>query len=89
MRCRQLGHPPSLLLGILIGWVAIRTLSYLGEFGADALRDTAIVVYGGFAFTTTALLLEKPGRLSLIISYLRVLASIIIIVAPLLMIRLS
>jgi len=77
---------PSMVLGILIGWVALRTLSCLGEFGADALRDSAIVVYGGFAFTTAALLLEKPGRLSLIISYLRVVASIIILVTPLLVI---
>src|SRR6476646_1834859 len=39
---------PSLLLAILIGWVAIRTLPYLAEFGADALRDSAIIGYGGF-----------------------------------------
>lgn len=77
---------PSLLLGILIGWVAIRTLLCLGEFGVDALRDSAIISYGGFAFTVAALLLEKPGRLSLIISYLRVVGSIIIVVAPLLII---
>jgi len=77
---------PSLLLGILIGWVAIRTLANLSEFGADALRDSAIIGYGGFAFTTAALLLEKPGRLSLIISYLRVVGSTIILVAPLLII---
>ena len=39
---------PNLLLAILIGWVIIRTLPYIGEYGFDALRDSMIVVYGGF-----------------------------------------
>ena len=50
---------PSLLLGTLGGWVIIRTLPYLGEFGIDALRDSVIVLYGGFAFIIAALLLEE------------------------------
>jgi hypothetical protein len=76
---------PSLLLGFLFGWAIIRTLPYLGEFGADAMRDSAAVVYSGFAFIIAALLLEKPERLALIISYLCVVVgSIVVLAAPLL-----
>ena len=74
---------PSLLLGFLFGWAIIRTLPYLGEFGADAMRDSAAVVYSGFAFIIAALLLERPERLALIISYLRVVVgSIVVLAAP-------
>jgi hypothetical protein len=72
----------SLLLGTLCGWVVIRTLPYLGEFGIDALRDSVIVLYGGFAFIVAALLLEEPRRLPLMIGFLRVLGSIVILATP-------
>lgn len=73
---------PSLVLGTLCGWVIIRTLPYLGEFGIDALRDSMIVVYSGFAFIIAALLLERPKRLALIIRFLRVLGSLVVLVPP-------
>ena len=73
---------PNLLLTILIGWAIIRTLPYIGEYGVDALRDSMIVVYGGFAFIVTALLLEKPERLSLVVRFLRILALILVPLAP-------
>src|SRR5262245_34236895 len=56
---------PSFLLAVLFGWAIIRTLPCLGEFGLDALRDSVIVGYGGFAFIVGALLLERPERLLL------------------------
>ena len=76
---------PSLLLGVLMGWAIIRVLPYLGEFGIDALRDSVVVLYGGFAFIVTALLLERPERLALIIRFLRVVGSIVILIAPILL----
>ena len=76
---------PSLLLGVLFGWAITRVLPYLGEFGIDALRDSVIVVYGGFAFIVTALLLERPERLALTIRFLRVVGSIVILIAPILL----
>src|SRR5689334_18576242 len=76
---------PNLLLGLLLSWGVIRTLPYLGQFGFDALRDSVIVTYGGFAFIVTALLLEKPERLALVIRFLRVLASVVVVVGPLLL----
>jgi len=73
---------PSVLLALLSGWAVIRTLPYLGQFGFDALRDSVIIVYGGFAFIVAALLLEKPERLQLVIRFLRVLGSVIVVVGP-------
>jgi hypothetical protein len=75
---------PNLLIAILTGWVIIRTLPYIGEHGFDAIRDSMIVVYGGFAFIVTALLLEKPERLRLVVRFLRILALIIVPLAPVL-----
>ena len=63
---------PNLLLALLIGWGIIRTVPYLRENGFDAMRDSMLVLYGGFAFIVTALLLEKPERLQLLIKFLRI-----------------
>ena len=75
---------PNIMLVTLLVWTALRTLPYLGEFGVDALRDSVIIAYGGFAFIVTALLLEKPDRLTLVIRFLQVVGTIIIIAAPVL-----
>jgi len=75
---------PNLMLMILMGWAIIRTLPYVREDGFDALRDSMIVLYGGFAFIVTALLLEKPGRVQQLIRFLRFLALVLIPVAPIL-----
>ncbi len=75
---------PNLLLAVLLGWAIIRTVPYIGDEGIDALRDSMIVVYGGFAFIATALLLEKPERLQLVIKFLRIVALIVVPLAPIL-----
>jgi hypothetical protein len=73
---------PNLLLAFLIVWGVARTVPYLREDGFDALRDAMLVFYGGFAFVVTALLLEKPERLQLTVKFLRVLALVLIPLAP-------
>jgi hypothetical protein len=55
---------PNLVLLALGGWVVLRTVPFIGIHGVDALRDSVVVLYGGFAFTVCALLIEKPVRLS-------------------------
>jgi hypothetical protein len=55
---------PNLVLLALGGWVVSRTVPYVGLYGIDALRDSVVVLYAGFAFTVCALLLEKPARLT-------------------------
>jgi hypothetical protein len=57
---------PSLLLTMMMAWMLVRTLPFVGVYGADALRDS-VVMYGGFAFIVTALLLEDSRRLNIIV----------------------
>lgn len=63
----MLATPASLLLAVLIGWVLIRTVPFIGPYGVDAVRDSVIVVYGLFAFVVVALLIEDPYRLGRIL----------------------
>ncbi|WP_162559878.1 O-antigen ligase family protein [Methylobacterium radiodurans] len=63
----MLATPTSLLLAVLIVWVLVRTVPFIGAYGVDAVRDSVIVVYGLFAFVVVALLLEKPARLGWIL----------------------
>lgn len=63
---------PSLMIVLLIGWVVLRTLPYIGSHGFDALRDSVLAGYGLFAFIVIALLLQKPQRLGWLVgSYSR------------------
>lgn len=55
---------PNLVLLTLACWVVARTVPYLGIHGVDAIRDSVVVLYGGFAFALCGLLIEKPGRLA-------------------------
>ncbi|MFG3756387.1 hypothetical protein, partial [Klebsiella pneumoniae] len=77
-----LASPPCLLLSILIGWTLSCTLPYLGTYGIDALRDSVIIVYGGFAFVVAALLIDDYRRINAIIRYYRVFIGIYVPAAP-------
>ena len=50
-------------------WVLARTLPFFGVYGFDALRDSVIVIYGGFAFIVIGLLLEDARRIETVIRY--------------------
>ncbi|MFC3003555.1 O-antigen ligase family protein [Falsiroseomonas tokyonensis] len=58
---------PNLLLAVLCLWGVIRTVPYIGIHGIDALRDSVLLLYGAFAFIACGLLLQRPGRLPLIL----------------------
>src|SRR5882724_4622253 len=60
---------PSLLLAVLMIWVLLRTLPFVGVYGFDALRDSVVIMYGGFAFVVIALLLEDGRRINTILRY--------------------
>ncbi len=62
---------PSIFLALIMGWVMLRTIPFIGEYGADALRDSVIVMYGALAFIVIALMLEDARRLDTIIGYYR------------------
>ena len=60
---------PTLLLVAAMVWVLLRTLPFVGVHGFDALRDSVIIMYGGFAFFVIALLLEDGRRIKTVIRY--------------------
>ena len=60
---------PSLLLAVLMIWVLLRTLPFVGVYGFDTLRDSVVIAYGGFAFIVMALLLEDARRINTIVRY--------------------
>ena len=65
----SLASLPSLLLAITIVWVILRTLPFFGVYGFDALRDSVVIVYGGFALIIIALLLEDARRINTLVRY--------------------
>jgi O-Antigen ligase len=60
---------PALLLVVLMALVLARTLPFFGLYGFDSLRDSAIVIYGGFAFIIIGLLLEDARRINTVLRY--------------------
>jgi hypothetical protein len=63
---------PAVLLVALMALVLARTLPFFGLYGFDSLRDSAIVVYGGFAFIVIGLLLEDARRINIMLRYYRI-----------------
>jgi hypothetical protein len=63
---------PAVLLVVLMILVLARTLPYVSVNGIDALRDSAIVMYGGFAFIVAGLLLEDARRITLVLRHYRI-----------------
>jgi hypothetical protein len=62
---------PAVLLVALMALVLARTIPFVGMYGVDALRDSAIVIYGAFAFIVIALLLEDARRINLVLHLYR------------------
>jgi hypothetical protein len=73
---------PSLLLAIAMIWVMLRTLPYLGEHGFNALRDSVVVMYGGFSFIVMALLIEDGRRVATLLKYYSSFLAIFIPLSP-------
>ncbi|MFC7476242.1 O-antigen ligase family protein [Dankookia sp. GCM10030260] len=57
-----LASPASLLLVLLMTWVVLRMIPYVGSYGISAARDAVVVIYGLFAFIVMAVMLERPDR---------------------------
>jgi hypothetical protein len=74
---------PSLVLAATMTWVLLRTLPYVGVYGFDALRDSVVIMYGGFAFVVIALLLEDGRRINTILRYYGAFLNIYIPAIPL------
>ena len=78
----SLAAPPSLLLAVAMTWVMLRTLPYLGEHGFNALRDSVVIMYGGFSFIVTALLIEDSRRVATLLKYYSSFLAIFIPASP-------
>jgi O-Antigen ligase len=75
---------PSLALAAAMGWVLICTLPFISVYGFDALRDSVVIMYGGFAFIVIALLLEDIRRINSILRYYGAFLNVFIPTIPLL-----
>jgi len=64
---------PGLMLVALMVWVLARTIPFVSEYGFDSLRDSTVVMYGGFAFIVIGLLLEDAGRIDTVLRYYNIL----------------
>ena len=60
---------PSLVLAATMMWVLARTVPFVSVYGFDALRDSVIILYGGFAFVVIGLLLEDARRIDTVLRY--------------------
>ncbi|HVH74634.1 MAG TPA: O-antigen ligase family protein [Stellaceae bacterium] len=69
---------PMVLFAVLAIWVVARTVPYIGRDGTEALRDTVVVTYGGFAVIVIALLLEDASRINAILRNYRRLIAVIV-----------
>ena len=61
------------MLVALMVWVLARTIPFVSVYGFDSLRDSAIVMYGGFAFIVIGLLLEDARRIDTVLRYYSIL----------------
>ena len=64
---------PGLMLVALMVWVLARTIPFVSVYGFDALRDSAVVMYGGFAFIVIGLLLKDARRIDTVLRYYNIL----------------
>jgi O-Antigen ligase len=60
---------PSLVLVALMVWVLARTIPFVSLYGFDSLRDSTIVMYGGFALIVIGLLLGDARRIDTVLRY--------------------
>src|ERR1700756_3049776 len=73
---------PSLLLAAAMAWVMLRTLPLVGMHGFDALRDSVVIMYGGFAFIIIALLLEGAHRINMVVRWYGGFSNIYVLAIP-------
>jgi hypothetical protein len=60
---------PAVLLVVLMTWVLVRTVPFIGEYGVESVRDSMVVMYGLFAFIVISLLLQDARRINTLLRY--------------------
>jgi hypothetical protein len=61
------------MLVALMVWVLARTIPFVSVYGFDSLRDSAVVMYGGFTLIVIGLLLEDARRIDTVLRYYNIL----------------
>ena len=74
--------PVITLLLITMCWVVLRTIPYFDRYGLDAIRDSMVIMYSGFAFIVVTLLLEDARRVSLLLYHYGSFIRIYMLVVP-------
>jgi hypothetical protein len=57
----------SVLLASTMMWVVIRTVPFVEPYGLDSLRDSVVILYGGYAFVVIGLVLEDTRRINTVL----------------------
>lgn len=65
-----------------MGWCAVRTAPYLSVYGADALRDGAVWMWGTYGIILASLIAAQPKRLLTLESQFRFFGKWFLILAP-------
>jgi len=73
---------PLWILGFFMLWCSARMLPFLGKWGTDALRDSAIWIYGLYAIVISSLLTHDPQRLVQLLRRYRKFTWALVIGAP-------
>jgi O-antigen ligase len=73
---------PSLALFCAMTWVTLRTAPFVSVYGFDALRDSVVIMYGGFAFIVACLLIEDSRRIQVAVDRYRWFIGVFVPVIP-------
>ena len=74
--------PSSFVLCGAMIWVMLRTAPFVREYGFDALRDSVVIMYGGFAFIVASLLIEDHRRIEAAVNRYSSFVGIFVCVIP-------
>jgi hypothetical protein len=81
---KLLESPVIWWLLLLSGWGLLRTLPYVGQYKADALRDAVIFGYGAFTFIVAAWLIARPAMIGVLLSRYQRYIPVFLMVIPVL-----
>ena len=87
LACRPaaLGRIGYLVLPLILfmGWGAMRTVPYIGQYKVDALRDGVLWGYGAFAICLCAVLVNEPQRFRGVVRFYKAYAIAFLLFTPL------
>jgi hypothetical protein len=76
----------SVTVLLLVGWVAVVVVQDVSRYGADAVRDGVIGLYGLYAWVVAAALIERPALIDGIARHYRRFAIAYVVVPPVAMV---